>query len=50
LLVNAIGSRVIRMIPPLIIGKAEVDRAIGILAQCLDLILTHTAAPGHTAG
>jgi predicted acetylornithine/succinylornithine family transaminase len=50
LLVNAIGSRVIRMIPPLIIGKAEVDRAIAILAQCLDLILTHTAAPGHTAG
>jgi predicted acetylornithine/succinylornithine family transaminase len=50
LLVNAIGSRVIRMIPPLIIGKAEVDRAIAILAQCLDLILTNTAAPGHTAG
>ena len=44
LLVNATGPRVIRMIPPLIIGKAEVDRAVDILSQCLDLVLTH--APG----
>ena len=40
----ATGPRVIRMIPPLIIGKAEVDRAVDILSQCLDLVLTH--APG----
>jgi acetylornithine/N-succinyldiaminopimelate aminotransferase len=41
LLVNAIGPRVLRMIPPLIIGRAEVDRAVAILGQCLDLILSH---------
>jgi acetylornithine/succinyldiaminopimelate/putrescine aminotransferase len=44
LLVNAIGPRVVRMLPPLIIGRAEVDRAVDILAQCFDLVLTH--APG----
>jgi acetylornithine/N-succinyldiaminopimelate aminotransferase len=41
LLVNATGPRVLRMIPPLIIGRAEVDRAVDILAQSLDLVLTH---------
>ena len=41
LLVNAIGPRVIRMVPPLIIGRAEVDRAVAILGQCLDLLLSH---------
>ncbi len=41
LLVNAIGPRVVRMVPPLIIGRAEVDRAVTILGQCLDLILSH---------
>ena len=45
LLVNAIGPRVIRMVPPLIIGKAEVDRAIDILAQSLDLILGQVGLP-----
>jgi predicted acetylornithine/succinylornithine family transaminase len=40
LLINATGPRVVRLIPPLIIGKAEVDRAVEILAQCLDLVLT----------
>jgi acetylornithine/N-succinyldiaminopimelate aminotransferase len=49
LLVNAIGARVIRMVPPLIIGKAEVDRAIKILAQSLDLILGHVRAPAPRA-
>jgi acetylornithine/N-succinyldiaminopimelate aminotransferase len=49
LLVNAIGPRVIRMVPPLIIGKAEVDRAIDILAQSLDLILDQVRAPGPQA-
>ncbi len=46
LLVNATGPRVIRMIPPLIIGKAEVDRAVDILSQCLDLVLTHAPSDG----
>ena len=49
LLVNAIGPRVIRMVPPLIIGKTEVDRAIDILAQSLDLILSRVPAPGPRA-
>jgi acetylornithine/N-succinyldiaminopimelate aminotransferase len=49
LLVNAIGPRVIRMVPPLIIGKTEVDRAIEILAQSLDLILGRVPAPGPRA-
>jgi acetylornithine/N-succinyldiaminopimelate aminotransferase len=49
LLVNAIGPRVIRMVPALIIGKAEVDRAIDILAQSLDLILDQVRAPGPQA-
>jgi acetylornithine/succinyldiaminopimelate/putrescine aminotransferase len=48
LLVNAIGPRTVRMVPPLIIGKDEVDRAIAILAQCLDLILAH-APPSRDA-
>jgi acetylornithine aminotransferase/acetylornithine/N-succinyldiaminopimelate aminotransferase len=47
LLVNAIGPRVIRMVPPLIIGKAEVDRAIEILAQALDLVLSQVPARGR---
>jgi acetylornithine/N-succinyldiaminopimelate aminotransferase len=46
LLVNAIGPRVIRMVPPLIIGKTEVDRAVDILSQSLDLILSRVPAPG----
>ena len=49
LLVNAIGPRTIRMVPPLIIGKAEVDRAIAVLAQCLDLLLSHAPSPGGAA-
>ncbi|HXA42883.1 MAG TPA: acetylornithine transaminase [Candidatus Solibacter sp.] len=48
LLVNAIGDRVIRMVPPLIIGKPEVDRAIAILEQVLDLVMGHVPAPPKT--
>jgi 4-aminobutyrate aminotransferase-like enzyme len=50
LLVNAIGTRVIRMVPPLIIGKPEVDRAIAILAQVLDLVMGHAPLPEGAAG
>jgi predicted acetylornithine/succinylornithine family transaminase len=49
LLVNAIGTRVIRMVPPLIIGKPEVDRAIAILAQVLDLVMGHAPLPEGAA-
>ena len=49
LLVNAIGPRTIRLVPPLIIGKAEVDRAVAVLAQCLDLLLSHAPSPGGAA-
>lgn len=38
LLVNAIGSRVIRLVPPLTVGRPEVDRCVAILAACLDLM------------
>jgi predicted acetylornithine/succinylornithine family transaminase len=47
LIVNASSERVLRFIPPLTIGRPEVDRAVEILATCLDLLLAHTpAAPG----
>lgn len=39
LLVNATSDRVLRFIPPLIIGKADVDKAIEVLAVSLDLVL-----------
>jgi acetylornithine/N-succinyldiaminopimelate aminotransferase len=38
LLVNAIGTRVIRLVPPLTVGRAEVDRCVSTLAACLDLV------------
>jgi len=49
LMVNSIGTRVIRMVPPLTIGKAEVDRAIDVLEACLDELVTHVGAPRATA-
>ena len=39
LIVTAANDRVVRFLPPLIIGKPEVDRTIEILAVCLDLVL-----------
>jgi acetylornithine/N-succinyldiaminopimelate aminotransferase len=45
LISNAIGERVLRFIPPLIIGKAEVDRAIEIVAASLDLVLAEAPRP-----
>jgi predicted acetylornithine/succinylornithine family transaminase len=44
LIVNAIGPRIIRLVPPLTVGKAEVDRAVGILAQSIDLALAGAPA------
>ena len=46
LMVNSIGSEVIRMVPPLVVGPAEVDRAIDILDGCLDELVTHVRLPG----
>jgi acetylornithine aminotransferase/acetylornithine/N-succinyldiaminopimelate aminotransferase len=39
LIIHAANDRVLRFLPPLIIGKHEVDRAMEILATCLDLVL-----------
>ena len=41
LIVNAIGARVIRMVPPLIVTEADVDTAVGILEVVLDEVSTH---------
>ena len=49
LMVNSIGTRVIRMVPPLTIGRPEVDRAVDVLEACLDELVTHVGAPGTTA-
>jgi acetylornithine/N-succinyldiaminopimelate aminotransferase len=49
LMVNSIGDRVVRMVPPLIIGRAEVDRALDILEACLDELVTHVRTTGATA-
>lgn len=35
LLLNAIGDHVLRMAPPLVLGKAEADEAVGILEKLL---------------
>lgn len=35
LLVTAAGERVIRLLPPLVIGSAEIDEAVGILREVL---------------
>ncbi|MEA2645576.1 MAG: acetylornithine/N-succinyldiaminopimelate aminotransferase [Chloroflexota bacterium] len=43
LIVNASSERVLRFIPPLTIGRPEVDRAIEILERCLDLVLSEVA-------
>ena len=43
LIVNASSERVLRFIPPLIIGRPEVDRAVEILSQCIDLVLGEVA-------
>jgi len=47
LIVNAAAPRVIRLVPPLTIGKAEVDRAVNILAQSLDAVLTNAGVAMH---
>jgi acetylornithine/N-succinyldiaminopimelate aminotransferase len=36
LIVNPIGSDTLRLLPPLVIGEAEVDEALGILGRVLD--------------
>jgi acetylornithine/N-succinyldiaminopimelate aminotransferase len=36
LIVNPIGADILRFLPPLVIGEAEVDRALGILGRTLD--------------
>jgi acetylornithine/succinyldiaminopimelate/putrescine aminotransferase len=36
LIVNPIGEDTIRFLPPLVIGEAEVDEALGKLAGVLD--------------
>jgi acetylornithine/N-succinyldiaminopimelate aminotransferase len=36
LVVNPIGAETIRMLPPLVIGEAEVDEALGIIRRVLD--------------
>jgi len=35
LILNAIGEKIVRFVPPLIIGKEEVDEASKILAECI---------------
>jgi acetylornithine/N-succinyldiaminopimelate aminotransferase len=49
LVVNAIGTRVLRMVPPLIINRADVDHAVTILEASLDEASTHVGA-GRVAG
>jgi len=44
LVINAIGDHVLRMVPPLTIGEAEVDEAVGILEVCLDGLTSHVGA------
>ena len=46
LMVNSIGTSVIRMVPPLIVGPAEVDRAIDVLEASLDELVSHVRTPG----
>ena len=46
LMVNSIGTSVIRMVPPLIVGRAEVDRAIDVLEASLDELVSHVRTPG----
>jgi acetylornithine/succinyldiaminopimelate/putrescine aminotransferase len=36
LLINCIDNHILRFLPPLIIGEAEVDQALGILEQVLN--------------
>ncbi|HEV3231890.1 MAG TPA: aminotransferase class III-fold pyridoxal phosphate-dependent enzyme, partial [Candidatus Dormibacteraeota bacterium] len=38
LIVNAIGARCLRLVPPLIVTREQVDRAVDSLAVCLDLL------------
>ena len=48
LIVNAIGANVLRMVPPLTIGRVEVDRAVDILEVCLDIVVTHVRPAGSS--
>ena len=49
LIVNAIGERVVRLAPPLIVGEAQVDQAVDMLAQSLDTVITRAGAASGTA-
>ena len=44
LLVNAVGDRVLRFIPPLIITQREIDRLLEVLSQIFDRHAAQTAA------
>lgn len=50
LIINAIGANVLRMVPPLTVTEAEIDRAIDILETCLDGLTTHARMPGASEG
>jgi acetylornithine aminotransferase/acetylornithine/N-succinyldiaminopimelate aminotransferase len=49
LIITAANDRVIRFLPPLIIGRPEVDKAMEILSICLDLVLENVHTPGPAA-
>ncbi|WP_294588514.1 aminotransferase class III-fold pyridoxal phosphate-dependent enzyme, partial [uncultured Ruminococcus sp.] len=35
MLVTAIGNKIIRMVPPLIVNKPEIDKAVDIIADAI---------------
>ncbi|MGI8607770.1 MAG: acetylornithine transaminase [Candidatus Dormibacteria bacterium] len=45
LIVNAIGDHVLRLVPPLTIGDADVEQAVDILERALDGVTTHARTP-----
>ena len=45
LIVNAIGDRVLRLVPPLTIGEPEIDEAIHVIEVCLDELTAHARTP-----
>jgi len=52
LLINCTAERVLRLMPPLVVGEAEVDEAVGVLAAVLgEMASTVAAQPaGHQEG
>jgi acetylornithine aminotransferase len=43
-IVNAVGQRVLRMVPPLILTEQQADEAVRRLAQAMDLAMTEGGA------